>query len=167
MAEALGVPAGTISEGKVVTALKLLGFDYVFDTNFSADMTIVEEATEFVQRLNDPNAVLPMFTSCCPAWVNYIEKSQPELIPHLSSCRSPLGMLSSVIKNVFPKKIGVDKSKIYNVAIMTCTAKKDEIIRPQFNGETDEVITSRELAQMIKNAKINFKDLEETKLDSI
>ena len=167
MAEALGVPAGQISTGKIVTALKMLGFDYIFDTNFSADMTIVEEATELVHRLNDPDAVLPMFTSCCPAWINYIEKSRPDLIPHLSSCRSPLAMLSSVIKNVFPKKIGVERERIYNVAIMPCTAKKDEIRRPQFSDETDNVITSRELAQMIKDAKIDFKNLEETPLDTI
>ena len=167
MAEALGVPAGQISTGKIVTALKMLGFDYIFDTNFSADMTIVEEATELVHRLNDPDAVLPMFTSCCPAWINYIEKSRPDLIPHLSSCRSPLAMLSSVIKNVFPKKIGVERERIYNVAIMPCTAKKDEIRRPQFSDETDSVITSRELAQMIKDAKIDFKNLEETPLDTI
>jgi len=166
-AEALGVPAGQISTGKIVTALKMLGFDYIFDTNFSADMTIVEEATELIHRLNDPDAVLPMFTSCCPAWVNYVEKSRPDLIPHLSSCRSPLAMLSSVIKNVFPKKIGVERERIYNVAIMPCTAKKDEIRRPQFSDETDLVITSRELAQMIKEAKIDFKKLEETQLDSI
>ena len=161
-AEALGIPAGEISTGKIVTALKMLGFDYIFDTNFSADMTIVEEATELIHRLNDPDAVLPMFTSCCPAWVNYVEKSRPDLIPHLSSCRSPLAMLSSVIKNVFPKKIGVERERIYNVAIMPCTAKKDEIRRPQFSDETDAVITSRELAQMIKDAKIDFKNLEET-----
>ena len=166
-AEALGVPAGEISTGKIVTALKMLGFDYIFDTNFSADMTIVEEATELVHRLNDPDAVLPMFTSCCPAWVNYLEKSRPDLLPHLSSCRSPLAMLSSVIKNVFPRKIGVERDRIYNVAIMPCTAKKDEIRRPQFSDETDTVITSRELAQMIKDAKIDFKNLEETPLDTI
>ena len=167
MAEALGVPVGTISTGKIVTALKMLGFDYIFDTNFSADMTIVEEATELIHRLNDPNAALPMFTSCCPAWVNYIEKSRPDLIPHLSSCRSPMGMLSSVIKNVFPKKIGVSKEMIYNVAIMPCTAKKDECKRPQLSDETDVVITSREMAQMIIDAKINFKNLKETPLDTI
>lgn len=167
MAEALGVPAGEISTGKIVTALKILGFDYIFDTNFGADMTIVEEATEFVQRLNDPNAIFPMFTSCCPAWVNYVEKSQPDLIPHLSSCRSPVGMISSAIKNSFPKKIGVSKDKIYNVAIMPCTAKKDESLRFQLKNETDAVITSRELAKMIKEAKIDFNNLEETELDTI
>ena len=166
-AEALGVPVGEISTGKIITALKRLGFDYVFDTNFGADLTIVEEATELIQRLNDPNAVFPMFTSCCPAWVNYIEKSRPDLIPHLSSCRSPLAMLSSVVKNVFPKKIGVERSKIYHVAFMPCTAKKDEIRRPQLTDETDLVITSRELAQLIKDSKIDFKNLPETEGDTI
>ena len=167
MAEALGVEVGAISTGKIVTALKLLGFDYIFDTTFSADMTIVEEATEFIKRFNDPDAVLPMFTSCCPAWINYIEKSRPDLIPHLSTCRSPISMLSSVIKNIFPKKIGVDKEKIYNVAIVPCTAKKDEIKRPQLNNETDAAITSRELALMIKEAGIDFENLEESELDTI
>jgi NADH-quinone oxidoreductase subunit G len=167
MAEALGVDVGTISTGKIVTALKMLGFDYIFDTTFGADMTIVEEATEFVKRFYDPEAVLPMFTSCCPAWVNYIEKSRPDLIPHLSSCRSPLSMLSSVIKNIFPKKIGVNKEDIYNVGIMPCTAKKDEIKRPQLNNETDAIITSRELATMIQDAGIDFANLEETELDTI
>ena len=167
MAEALGVDVGTISTGKIVTALKLLGFDYIFDTTFSADMTIVEEATEFVKRFNDPNATLPMFTSCCPAWINYIEKNRPDLIPNLSSCRSPLSMLSSVIKNIFAKKIGTTKENIYNVGIMPCTAKKDEIKRPQLNNETDAVITSRELALMIKEAGIDFQNLDETELDTI
>ena len=167
MAEALGVPAGEVSTGKLVTALKMLGFDYIFDTNFGADMTIVEEAMEFVHRLNEPNAIFPMFTSCCPAWVNYVEKNRPELIPHLSSCRSPVGMISAAIKNSFPKKIGVGKDKIYNVAIMPCTEKKDESIRYQLKNETDLVITSRDLAKMIKEAKIDFKNLEDTKLDTI
>ena len=167
MAEALGVDVGTISTGKIVTALKLLKFDYIFDTTFGADMTIVEEATEFINRLNDPEAVLPMFTSCCPAWINYIEKSRPDLISHLSSCRSPMSMLSSVVKNIFAKKIGVSKNDIYNVAIMPCTSKKDEIKRPQLNKETDAVITSRELATMIQEAGIDFPSLEETELDTI
>ena len=88
-AEALGVKPGEISTGKIITALKQLGFDYVFDTNFAADLTIVEEATELIHRMNDPEAVFPMFTSCCPAWINYIELSRPDLISNLSSCRSP------------------------------------------------------------------------------
>ena len=166
-AEALGVPAGEISTGKIITALKQLGFDYVFDTNFGADLTIVEEATELIHRLNDPDAVFPMFTSCCPAWINYIEKLRPDLIPNLSSCRSPLAMLSAVVKNIFPKKIGVERSRIYNVAFMPCTAKKDEIRRPQLSDETDLVLTSRELAQLIKDSKIDFKNLPETEGDTI
>ena len=108
-----------------------------------------------------------MLTSCCPAWVNYIEKSRPDLIPNLSSCRSPLAMLSSVVKNIFPKKIGVDRERIYHVAFMPCTAKKDEIRRPQLADETDLVITSRELAQLIKDAKIDFKNLPESEGDTI
>ena len=167
MAEALGVEVGTISTGKIVTALKMLGFDYIFDINFSADMTIVEEATEFVKRYKDPDSVLPMFTSCCPAWINYVEKSRPDLIPNLSTCRSPLSMLSSVIKNIFAKKIGVSKENIYNVGIVPCTAKKDEIKRPQLKNETDAIITSRELAKMIQEAGIDFANLKETELDSI
>ena len=166
-AEALGVKPGEISEGKIIAALKQLGFDYVFDTNFAADLTIVEEATELLHRMNDPEAVFPMFTSCCPAWVNYIEVSRPDLIPNLSSCRSPMGMLGAVVKNIFPKKIGVDRSKILHVAFMPCTAKKDECRRPQLNGETDLVITSRELAQLIKDSKIDFKNLPEAKPDTI
>ena len=166
-AEALGVKPGEISTGKIITALKQLGFDYVFDTNFGADLTIVEEASELIHRMNDPEAVFPMFTSCCPAWVNYIEVSRPDLIPNLSSCRSPLSMLGSVVKNIFPKKIGVDRSKIYHVAFMPCTAKKDEIRRPQLNGETDLVLTSRELAQLIKDSNIDFKNLPDTEPDTI
>ena len=166
-AEALGVKPGEISTGKIITALKQLGFDYVFDTNFGADLTIVEEATELIDRMNDPEAVFPMFTSCCPAWINYIEISRPDLIPNLSSCRSPLSMLSAVVKNIFPKKIGVDRSKIYHVAFMPCTAKKDEIKRPQLNGETDLVITSRELAQLIKDANIDFKNLPDSEADTL
>ena len=167
-AEALGVKPGEISTGKIITALKQFGFDYVFDTNFGADLTIVEEATELLHRINDPeNSVFPMLTSCCPAWVNYIEKSRPDLIPNLSSCRSPLAMLSSVVKNIFPKKIGVDRERIYHVAFMPCTAKKDEIRRPQLADETDLVITSRELAQLIKDAKIDFKNLPESEGDTI
>ena len=166
-AEALGVKPGEISTGKIITALKQLGFDYVFDTNFGADLTIVEEATELIHRMNDPEAVFPMFTSCCPAWINYIEISRPDLIPNLSSCKSPLSMLSSVVKNIFPKKIGVDRSKIYHVAFMPCTAQKDEIRRPQLNGDTDLVITSRELAQLIKDSGIDFKNLPDTEPDTL
>ncbi|KAK8887288.1 hypothetical protein M9Y10_038326 [Tritrichomonas musculus] len=173
LSDALGLPPGTISTGKMVTALKKLGFQYVFDTNFSADMTIVEEASELVKRLTDPNfGPLPMFTSCCPAWINYVEQSDPELIPQLSSCRSPMGMLSAAIKQDFPKVKNINPSDIFNVAIMPCTAKKDEIERPQLRTkeglkETDYVITTRELMRMIKKAKINFKKLPDTPFDTL
>jgi NADH-quinone oxidoreductase subunit G len=172
MAEALGVKPGTVTTGKLVHALRLLGFDYVFDTNFAADMTIVEEATELLQRLSDPKATLPMFTSCCPAWVNYVEKSAPEIIPHLSTCRSPAGMLSAVIKNVFSARIGKEAKDIVSVSVMPCTAKKDESKRPQLRTkdgiqETDFVITSRELAKMIKKAGIKYNELTDSECDNI
>ena len=173
LSDALGLPPGTISTGKMVTALKQLGFKYVFDTNFSADMTIVEEASELVKRITDPSTgPLPMFTSCCPAWINYVEQSEPELIPQLSSCRSPMGMLSSAIRKDFTQIKNIKPTDIFNVAIMPCTAKKDEIERPQLytkDGvkETDYVITTRELMRMIKKNKINFKKLPDTPFDTL
>lgn len=167
LSDALGLPAGTISTGKMVTALKKLGFKYVFDTNTTADLTIMEEATEFVTRLTK-GGVLPMFTSCCPAWINYVEQSHPDFMPNLSSCRSPMGMLSSVIQQDFAVRKNI-QGKLFNVAIMPCTAKKDEIERPQLREkgykETDYVITTRELMRMIKKAKIDFKNLPESEFD--
>ncbi|OHT17348.1 iron hydrogenase [Tritrichomonas foetus] len=173
LSDALGLPAGTISTGKMVTALKMLGFQYVFDTNWSADMTIVEEASELVKRLTEKDfGPLPMFTSCCPAWVNYVEQSDPSLIPNLSSCRSPMGMLSSTIRRDFASVKKIEPKDIFNVAIMPCTAKKDEIERPQLRTEdgikeTDYVITTRELMRMIKKAKIDFKKLPDTPFDQL
>ncbi|KAH0790606.1 iron hydrogenase [Histomonas meleagridis] len=168
LSDALGLPAGTISTGKMVSALRKLGFKYVFDTNYSADLTIMEEATEFVSRLTKGTGPLPMFTSCCPAWVNYVEQSDPDLIPNLSTCRSPLGMLSSITHFDFAKRKGIE-GKVFNVAIMPCTAKKDEIERPQFSTkgfkETDYVITTRELMRMIKKHKIDFKNLPDSEFD--
>ena len=170
ISEAMGLPEGTISTGKLVTALKQLGFKYVFDTNYGADMTIVEEATELVSRLTKGTAPLPMFTSCCPAWVNYVEQSAPELIPHLSSCRSPMSMLAPVVKEEFSQMMKVNINQIYHVGIMPCIAKKDEIERPQLvmeNGDkiVDKVISTRELARWIKEAGINYKDLPESNFD--
>ena len=111
-------PVGAITEK---SPLKALGFDYVYDTNYSADLTIVEEAGELVQRLKNPNAVFPMFTSCCPAWVNYVEQSAPDFIPNLSSCRSPQGMLSSLVKNYLPKVLNIPVEDVLNFSIMPCT----------------------------------------------
>jgi len=172
ISDALGLPPGTISTGKLVAALKKLGFDLVYDTNYTADLTIVEEATELVGRLQNPNASLPMFTSCCPAWINFVEQSRPDLIPHLSSCRSPQGMLSSLFKNYLPKQYGLKASDIFSVSIMPCTAKKDEIERKTLRTEegikeTDYVLTVRELSEMIKQAGINFHSLPEMEFDSL
>jgi NADH-quinone oxidoreductase subunit G len=170
MCDALGLPAGTIGTGKMVTALKRLGFDYVFDTNFAADVTIVEEATELVTRLTKGTGPLPMFTSCCPAWINYVEQHEPSLIPHLSTCRSPLGMFGSIIKNDWAKIKGLKPTDIYQVAIMPCVAKKDEVAREQFKTkgyqETDLVLSTRELVKMIKAKKIDFKTLPDTPFDT-
>jgi NADH-quinone oxidoreductase subunit G len=169
LCDGLGLPAGSIGTGKMVTALKKLGFNYVFDTNFAADLTIVEEATELVSRITKGSAPLPMFTSCCPAWVNYVEQSDPSLIPNLSTCRSPLGMHSAIIKTDWAQLKGLAPAQIYNVAVMPCTAKKDEVAREQFRTrgyrETDLVITTRELVRLIKKKKINFKTLPDTDFD--
>ena len=172
LADAVGMPSGTIITGKMVTALKQLGFKYVFDTNFGADLTIMEEATELVNRLQDPNATLPMFTSCCPAWVNYVEQSAPDFIPNLSSCRSPQGMLSSCIKNYLPKVMGIDAKDIINISVMPCTAKKDEIERPALRTkdglkETDYVLTVRELVELIKLNNIDFNNLPDSEFDQM
>ena len=169
LCDAMGLPAGTVGTGKMVSALKKLGFEYVFDTNFAADVTIVEEATELVHRIKN-GGTLPMFTSCCPAWVNYVEQHAPELIPNLSSCRSPMSMFSAIIKSDWAQQKGLKPDQIYHVAIMPCVAKKDEIEREQFrmedgNKEVDLVITVRELMRMLKKRKINFKQLPETEFD--
>ncbi|MDR2388007.1 MAG: [FeFe] hydrogenase, group A, partial [Deltaproteobacteria bacterium] len=169
LCDGLGLPAGSIGTGKMVTALKKLGFNYVFDTNFAADLTIVEEASELVSRLTKGTGPLPMFTSCCPAWINYIEQHDASLIPNLSTCRSPLAMISAVIKSDWAKLKGLAPSQIYSVAIMPCTAKKDEVARQQFTErgyrETDLVLSTRELIRLIKKKKINFKTLPETDFD--
>jgi len=171
ISEAVGLPAGTISTGRLVTALKKLGFQYVFDTNYSADLTIMEEATELVSRITKGTGPLPMFTSCCPAWINFVEQSRPDLIPQISTCRSPMSMLAPLIKTEFAAMKNVTADKIYSVAIMPCIAKKDEAERPQLRlpgGQkcTDKVISTRELGRWIKKAKINFKSLPETPFDA-
>ena len=127
--EGFGLPAGTPCTGKMVTALRRLGFDAVFDTDFAADLTIIEEAHEFLTRLKE--GPLPMITSCSPGWVNFMERFYPELIPHASTCRSPMGMMSALIKTYYAKKKGIDPKKIYVVAVMPCVAKKYEAHRPE------------------------------------
>ena len=169
LGEEFGMPIGTNVTGKMVSALKHLGFDKVFDTNTGADFTIIEEGNEFLERFKN-NGVLPMITSCSPGWVKYIEMNYPELIPHLSSCKSPHQMFGALIKTYFAEKEKIDPAKIFVVSVMPCIAKKFERTRDDMQGagydDVDAVLTTRELARMIKQAHINFVDLEDSKFDS-
>lgn len=164
LGEEFGMPIGTNVEGKMVNALKQMGFDKVFDTNTGADFTIVEEGTEFIKRLQN-NDSLPMITSCCPGWVKYIEMNYPENIGHLSSCKSPHEMFGALLKTYYAKKEGIDPSKMFVVSVMPCIAKKYERQREEMKQDVDAVITTRELARMIKQAKIDFVNLEDAKFD--
>lgn len=166
LGEEFKMELGTNVIGKIVTALKELGADYVFDTNFGADLTIMEEANELVDRISNNN-VMPMFTSCCPAWVKYVETFYPEFIPNLSTCKSPILMQGSIIKNYFSKVNNIDRENIVSIAVTPCTAKKMEIKREEFDGDVDYVITTRELAKWIKEEKIKFKNLEDTPFDDM
>ncbi len=170
LGEEFGMDFGMNLTGKIYAALRRLGFAKVFDTNFGADLTIIEEATEFVKRFTS-NDTLPMFTSCCPAWVDYVEKYYPQNIKNLSSCKSPHEMAGAVAKTYYAQVAGIDPSKIKVVSVMPCTAKKWEIGRDETMSssgyqDVDEVITTRELAKMIKKAGINFKNLKEEEADS-
>ena len=170
LGEEFGMPIGTNVTGKMVTALKRLGFDKVFDTNTGADFTIMEEANEFVERFTQ-NGVLPMITSCSPGWVKYIEMNYPELLPHLSTCKSPHQMFGALVKTYFAQKEGIDPSKIYMVSVMPCIAKKFERQREEMKNDeglwdVDNVITTRELSRMIKQANIEFEKLEDSKFDN-
>ena len=160
---------GTNATGKMVSALKNLGFDKVFDTNTGADFTIMEEATEFVKRFKE-NDNLPMTTSCCPGWVRFAEMEYPENLKHLSSCKSPHQMFGAIIKSYYAEKNNIDPSKIFVVSVMPCIAKKYESQREemQVNGirDVDYVITTRELARMIKQANIEFDKLEDDTFDN-
>ncbi|MCI5774453.1 MAG: [FeFe] hydrogenase, group A [Erysipelotrichaceae bacterium] len=177
LGEAFGMPAGEFVEGKMVALLRKLGFNYVLNTNFAADLTIMEEASELVERIKN-NQRLPQFTSCCPAWVKYVETFVPDMIPHLSTAKSPIGMQGPTVKTYFAKKQGIDPTKIVNVALTPCTAKKFEIRRDELNGasehlgiadlkDMDHVITTRELAKWAKELKIDFKNLEDEPYDSL
>ena len=169
LGEEFQMPIGTNVAGKMVTALKRLGFDKVFDTNTGADFTIMEEANEFVKRFKK-NDNLPMMTSCCPAWVKYIESYEPDLLPHLSSCKSPHQMFGAVIKSYYANKMGINPEKIYTVSVMPCIAKKFERQRPEMQNDglwdVDNVITTRELSRMIKQANIEFTKLEDSEFDA-
>ncbi len=170
LGEMFGLPPGENTIKLIASALRAIGFDLVFDTNFAADLTIMEEATEFLARLNE-NRDLPLFTSCCQAWVKYIEQSHPDMIRHLSTCKSPQGMLASVIKEFVPRYYeGFNLDNIVSVSIMPCTAKKVEAKRPQLmtNGryDVDYIITTQELGKMIKSAGIDFNHLQPEELDT-
>jgi len=161
---------GTSVTGKMATALKRLGFDKVFDTDFGADLTIMEEANELVERITN-GGVLPMMTSCSPGWIKYCETYHPDMLPNLSSCKSPHEMLGAMAKTYYAEKAGIDPKDIAVVSVMPCTAKKFEAARPELghNGlaDVDVVITTRELARMIKEANISFTSLPDSDFDSL
>lgn len=168
IAEEFGAPIGTDGEGKMVAALRRIGFDRVFDTDFAADLTIMEEANELIERVTG-GGVLPMITSCSPGWVKYMESYYPELIPHLSSCKSPQQMFGAVLKTYYAQKMDWDPKDIVSVSVMPCTAKKFEIGREDQAAagvpDLDYTITTRELARMIKKLGINWNYLPEEKFD--
>ena len=170
LGEEFGMPVGTCVTGKLAAALRRLGFDKVFDTNFGADLTIMEEGTEFLGRLTN-GGVLPMITSCSPGWIKYCETFYPEFLPNLSSCKSPHEMLGAVIKTYYAEKNGIDPAKIYTVSVMPCTAKKFEARREELShdglADVDAVITTRELARMIKEAGIDFVSLDDESFDEM
>lgn len=169
LGECFGMPVGTNVEGKMVAALRRLGFDKVFDTDFGADLTIVEEANEFVSRVKN-NGVLPMITSCSPGWVKFAEYYYPDQLDHLSSCKSPQQMTGAVIKTYYAQKMGIDAKDIYHVSVMPCTAKKFEIGRDDQNAagvaDVDVVLTTRELARMIERAGLKFDMLPDEEFDA-
>ncbi|MCI9087697.1 MAG: 2Fe-2S iron-sulfur cluster binding domain-containing protein [Clostridia bacterium] len=168
LGEEFGMPIGTNVTGKMVAALQRLGFDKVFDTNTGADFTIMEEGTEFIKRLQE-NGQLPMITSCSPGWVRYIEMNYPENLPHLSSCKSPHEMFGALLKTYYATKQKINPEKIFVVSVMPCIAKKFERQREEMkdNGlyDVDAVLTTRELARMIKQANIEFVELEDEVFD--
>lgn len=164
VAEIFNLEPGTIEIEKMVGLLKHLGFDYVFDTAFAADLTIMEEASELVDRIKN-NKKLPMFTSCCPAWVKYAEQFYPELLENISTCKSPIGMMGPVVQEYFTKENNIKKEDIFTVAITPCTAKKFEITREEVWG-TDLVITVNELNNIVKNENIKYEEIENKEFDS-
>jgi len=167
--EEFGVPEATNVEGLIISALRKIGGDIILDTNFAADLVIMEEGTELLHRLKEGKR--PMFTSCCPAWINFAEKHYPEILPNVSTTKSPQNCLGALAKTYLPEKMGLDASKIKVISIMPCVAKKDEAIRPQLtiNGlepEIDVVLTIREFADLMHREGISFKDLEPGTFDN-
>ena len=169
LGEEFDMPIGTLVTGKMVSALKRLGFKKVFDTNFAADLTIMEEATELLNRIQT-GGKLPMITSCSPGWVNYAEYNYGDLLPHLSTCKSPHQMFGAILKSYYCEKNGIDPKDMFVVSIMPCTAKKAEKERPELSvdglADVDAVLTTRELAKLIKRSGINFAKLPDSEFDS-
>ena len=169
LGDALGLPAGSIVTGKMVAALRRIGFDKVFDTDFAADVTIMEEGTEFLNRLRN-GGTLPLITSCSPGWINFAELFYSDLLDHLSTTKSPQQIFGALVKSFYAEKMELEPSQIYSVSIMPCTAKKAEASRPDINAgdirDVDCVLTTAELAAMIKHAGIDFEHLPEESFDS-
>ncbi len=164
LGEAFGLPVGTNVEGKMVNAIKQLGDVKCFNMDTTADLTIMEEANELLTRL-EKGGVTPMFTSCCPGWIKFAEHYYPELLPNLSSCKSPQEMFSALLKTYYCQKNGIDPKKLYVVSVIPCTAKKFEVTREELGGYTDVALTTRELAKMIKEAGIDFANIGDAEYD--
>ena len=162
LGEMFGLPAGMELTGKIVAAMKRMGFDYVYDTSFAADLTVVEEAEEFIGR-KLKGEKLPQFTSCCPGWVKWAEQYMPDMLGNLSSCKSPQQMLGALIKQVLPQQLGVEREELVCVSVMPCTAKKFEAQRPEMGhkgrADVDHVITTQELGRMIEESGLNLQDM--------
>jgi iron-only hydrogenase group A len=175
LGESFGMPPGTLVTGKMTTALRRMGFDAVFDTNFSADLTIMEEGTELLTRLkkalvDGEEVALPMFTSCSPGWIQFVEYYYPDMLPNLSTCKSPQQMMGALVKTYYARKLGKKAGDLFMVSVMPCTAKKFEAARAEMNAsgeqDVDVVLTTRELGKMITQSGINFQALEDTEMDA-
>lgn len=164
LGEAFGLPVGTNVEGKMISAIRQLGDIKCFNMDITADLTIMEEATELLSRLQN-GGQLPMFTSCCPAWIKFAEHYYPEILPNISSCKSPQEMFSAVLKTYYCEKRGIKPENLFVVSVIPCTAKKFEVSRDELGHFTDAAITTRELAKMIKEAGVDFVNLPESKFD--
>ncbi len=169
LGEEFGLEPGSITTGKLVAALRRLGFDKVFDTDFAADVTIMEEGNELLERMSH-GGTLPLITSCSPGWINFVETFYPDLLDNVSTCKSPQQMFGALAKSYYPEKAGIDAAKIVSVSIMPCTAKKYESARPEMNSsgyrDVDVVLTTRELARMIKQAGFDFNKLSNAEFDA-
>ena len=169
LGESFDMPIGTNVEGKMVSALRRLGVDKIFNMDFTADLTILEEANELVQRITN-HETLPMFTSCCPGWVKFAEHYYPEMLPHLSSCKSPQAMFGAILKSYYAEKYNIDPEKMFVVSVIPCTGKKFEVTREELRSkefdDVDVALTTRELARMIKSTGIDFADLEDEDYDA-